>query len=163
PSSAPPPRFHARGGWTTPSRRARACGRRRRPPSWFPARFSLPPPITTRWAISGMPPHSSRSTSRAIGGRRERARGAGPHPPSRAARDLAAVARNAHGKAALQLVSWREAARLFARVREIDHSRWAWSELEKMYRYLPAKAREKLPADAVAAAAEAHLQLGSRT
>ena len=83
--------------------------------------------------------------------------------PSRAARDLAAVARNAHGKAALQLVSWREAARLFARVREIDHSRWAWSELEKMYRYLPAKAREKLPADAVAAAAEAHLQLGSRT
>src|SRR2546430_4345609 len=37
-----------------------------------------------------------------------------------------------------------EAARLFARVREIDHSRWAWSELEKMYRYLPAKAREKL-------------------
>jgi len=83
--------------------------------------------------------------------------------PSRAARDLAAVARNAHGKAALQLVSWREAARLFARVREIDHSRWAWTELEKAYRYLPAKAREKLPPEAVAAAAEAHLQLGSRT
>ena len=83
--------------------------------------------------------------------------------PSRAARDLAAVARNAHGKAALQLVSWREAARLFARVREIGHSRWAWGELEKAYRYLPAKAREKLPAEAVAAAAEAHLQLGSRT
>jgi len=82
--------------------------------------------------------------------------------PSRAARDLAAVARNAHGKAALQLVSWREAARLFARVREIDHSRWAWFELEKAYRYLPAKAREKLPPEAIAAAAEAHLQLGSR-
>jgi len=83
--------------------------------------------------------------------------------PSRAARDLAAVARSAHGKAALQLVSWREAARLFARVREIGHSRWAWSELEKAYRYLPAKARENLPPEAVAAAAEAHLQLGSRT
>src|SRR3954470_8904519 len=83
--------------------------------------------------------------------------------PSRAARDLAAVARTVHGKPALQLSSWREAARLFARVREIDHARWAWSELEKAYRFLPAKAREKLPAEAVAAAAEAHLQLGSRT
>jgi TolA-binding protein len=83
--------------------------------------------------------------------------------PSRAARDLAMVARSAHGKPALQLTSWREAARLFARVREIDHSRWAWIELEKAYRYLPPKAREKLPAEAVAAAAEAHLQLGSRT
>jgi TolA-binding protein len=83
--------------------------------------------------------------------------------PSRAARDLAAVARNAHGKTALQLTSWREAARLFARVREIDHSRWAWAELEKAYRSVSAKAREKLPAEAIAAAAEAHLQLGSRT
>ena len=82
--------------------------------------------------------------------------------PSRAARELAAVARSAQGKAALQLTSWREAARLFARVREIDHSRWAWAELEKAYRYLPAKAREKLPPEAIAAAAEAHLQLGSR-
>ncbi|MFL5419498.1 MAG: tetratricopeptide repeat protein [Myxococcales bacterium] len=83
--------------------------------------------------------------------------------PSRAARDLAAIARAAHGKPGLQLTSWRDAARLFTRVREIDHSRWAWAELEKTYRTLPAKLRDKLPPEAVAAAAEAHLQLGSRT
>jgi tetratricopeptide (TPR) repeat protein len=83
--------------------------------------------------------------------------------PSRAARDLAAVARNAHGKPTLQLTSWREAARLFTRVHETDHARWAWAELEKAYRGIPAKMRDKLPPEAVAAAAEAHLQLGART
>ena len=41
--------------------------------------------------------------------------------PARAARELAALARSVHGKPALQISSWREAARLFAKVREIEH------------------------------------------
>ena len=83
--------------------------------------------------------------------------------PARAARELGALARSAHGKPALQISSWREAARLFAKVRETDHARWAWHELEAAYRAVPVKARENLPPEATAAAAEAHLALGAST
>jgi tetratricopeptide (TPR) repeat protein len=83
--------------------------------------------------------------------------------PARAARELAAIARLSRGNASLQLGSWREAARLFAEAHESDHAHWAWTELEKAYRGLPQKTREKLPPESLAAAAEAHLALGART
>ncbi len=78
---------------------------------------------------------------------------------SRAARDLAALARTTK-KPALQLAAWREAARLFARVRESDNARWSWTEVERVWKSLGPKAREKLSDEAVTAAAEAHFALG---
>ena len=78
----------------------------------------------------------------------------------RAARQMAEIARAANGKPALQIAAWREAARLFAREEETGNAQWSWTQLERLYRGLAAKAREQLPPDAVAAAAEAHFALG---
>jgi hypothetical protein len=82
--------------------------------------------------------------------------------PARAARELVALARAAHGNAALQLVAFHEAARLFTRLRESDNANSAWRDLEWAYR-VASKSRAALPPDASAAAAEAHLALGDRT
>src|SRR5262249_52005461 len=76
--------------------------------------------------------------------------------PARAAREMAALAREARQKPALQIAAWREAARQYAAAREAGNARSSWTELERLYRGLPAKAREKLPPEAVTAAAEAH-------
>jgi tetratricopeptide (TPR) repeat protein len=88
---------------------------------------------------------------------------AGLGETSRAAREMADIARSAKGKPALQLTAWREAARLFAKVHETGNAQWSWTEAERIYRALPQKARESLPADAVAAAAEAHFALGQQS
>ncbi len=80
---------------------------------------------------------------------------------ARAAREMTAIAREARHKPALQIAAWREAARRYAAARETGNAQWSWTELERLYRGLGAKAREKLPSDAVAAAAEAHLALGT--
>jgi len=82
--------------------------------------------------------------------------------PSRAARDLAEVARRARGKPFLQLAAWRDSARLFVRLHEFDHASWAFTVLEREYRALGPKAREKLPPDLIAAVAEAHFALGAK-
>jgi cellulose synthase operon protein C len=82
--------------------------------------------------------------------------------PARAAREIAALARAAHGDAA-RISGWADAARLFTQVRETDHAQWAWAELEKAMRALPQKARDKLSPEALSAAAEAHLALGDAT
>ena len=82
--------------------------------------------------------------------------------PTRAARNLAEVARRAHAKPALQLTAWHDAARLFTRVHETDHATWAFAELEKEYQALGSQAREKLPPEIIAAVAEAHLALGAK-
>ena len=82
---------------------------------------------------------------------------------SRAARDLAEIARQAHDKPALRLTAWRESARLFHRLRETDHEHWAWLSLENAYKAVGPRNREKLGADASAAAAEAHLALGTKS
>lgn len=82
---------------------------------------------------------------------------------ARAARDLAEIARKAQGKPGFRISAWRESARLFARVHETDHATWAWSELEKTFRAQGPKGREKLPPEALTAAAEAHLALGNRS
>ena len=81
--------------------------------------------------------------------------------PQRAAREMAAIAREATQKPALQLAAWREAARLFAAAGESGNAQWSWTQLDRLYRGLTAKAREKLPADAAAGAAEASLALGA--
>ena len=81
---------------------------------------------------------------------------------SQAARELAEIARQAHDKPSLRLTAWRESARLFQRVRETDHARWAWTELERGYKALGPKARATLLPEATAAAAEAHLALGGK-
>src|SRR5262249_13931380 len=80
---------------------------------------------------------------------------------AQAARELTAIARGAKRKPALQIAALREAARRYAGARETGNAQWSWTELERLYRGLGAKAREKLPADAVAAAAEAHFALGA--
>lgn len=81
--------------------------------------------------------------------------------PARAAREMASIARSAKDKTALQIAAWREAARLFAKAEEVGNAQWSWTQLERTYRALPAKAREKLPGEAIAAAAEAHFALGA--
>ncbi len=81
---------------------------------------------------------------------------------SPAARDLAEVARQAHDKPSMRLMAWREAARLFARIKETDHARWAWTELERSFKTLGPKGRAALSGEATTAAAEAHLALGSK-
>jgi TolA-binding protein len=83
--------------------------------------------------------------------------------PAGAARELAAIARISRNDPAVQLSSWWNAARLFTQAREASHAQWAWAELEKAYRGLPQKSREKLPPEALSAAAEAHLALGDET
>ena len=82
--------------------------------------------------------------------------------PARAARDLAALARSSRTDPALRLSSLREAARLFTRTKETGNALAAWRELEVAYRAL-ARSRASLPAEATAAAAEAHLALGAQT
>jgi tetratricopeptide (TPR) repeat protein len=81
--------------------------------------------------------------------------------PGRAARDMAELARAAKQKPALQIAAWREAARLFARAGETGNAQGSWTELERAYRALGPKGREKLPLDALAAAADAHFELGA--
>ena len=51
-------------------------------------------------------------------------------------------------------------ARLFSRAHETGNSIWSWTEVELVYKALGPKAREKLPSEAVAAAADAHFALG---
>ena len=82
--------------------------------------------------------------------------------PARAARELFALGRAAPGNAALQLTAFREAARLFTRLHETGNAISAWSDLEWAYR-VASKAHSTLPAEASAAAAEAHLALGTQT
>ncbi|TMA19477.1 MAG: tetratricopeptide repeat protein, partial [Deltaproteobacteria bacterium] len=79
---------------------------------------------------------------------------------ARAAREMAEIARQAKGKPALQLTAWSEAARLFGKAHETGNSNWSWTETERTWKALPQKAREKLPEDAIAAAAAAHFTLG---
>ncbi|HEY6907958.1 MAG TPA: tetratricopeptide repeat protein [Myxococcales bacterium] len=79
---------------------------------------------------------------------------------SRAAREMAGIARAAKQNPSLQLTAWREAARLFARVHESGNAQWSWTEAERAYRSLSQKARESLSPVALAAAAEAHFALG---
>ena len=81
---------------------------------------------------------------------------------SRAARELAGLAKSLHGKPALQLTAWREAARLFARVHETGNTQWSWNELEREFKALGPKAREKLTPEALTAAAEAHQALSAK-
>jgi hypothetical protein len=82
--------------------------------------------------------------------------------PARAARELLALARTAHPNAGLQLTAFREAARLFARLRESANATVAWRDLESAY-HVAAKSKAALPPEASAAAAEAHLALGAQT
>jgi len=79
----------------------------------------------------------------------------------RAAREMTAIALGATQKPALQLAAWREAARLFAAAGESGNANWSWTQLDRLYRGLSAKAREKLPADAIAGSAEASFALGA--
>src|SRR5204863_6804746 len=81
--------------------------------------------------------------------------------PARVARDMADLARSVKQKPALQIAAWREAARLFAKAGEASNAQWSWTELERVYRALGPKGREKLPLDALAAAADAHFELGA--
>lgn len=78
---------------------------------------------------------------------------------ARAARELAALARETRSPA-LQLTAWSEAARSYARAHESGNAQWSWTQVERIYRSLPAKARDKLADEAVAAAADAHFALG---
>jgi TolA-binding protein/Flp pilus assembly protein TadD len=82
---------------------------------------------------------------------------------SKAAREYAGIAKEAKGKPALQLAAWREAARLFTRVREAGNANWSWTEADRLYRSVGPKAREKLPPEAVTAAAEARFALGNES
>jgi cellulose synthase operon protein C len=81
--------------------------------------------------------------------------------PQRAAREMTAIAKGATQKLALQLAAWREAARLYAAAGETGNAQWSWVQLDRLYRGLSPKAREKLPADAAAGAAEASFALGA--
>src|SRR5207302_1994913 len=80
---------------------------------------------------------------------------------ARAAREFTAVAREAKAKPALELTALREAARQYARAGETGNAQWSWTELERVFKSLAPKAREKLTPDALAAAAEAHFALGT--
>ena len=82
---------------------------------------------------------------------------------AQAARRLTVLAKSAQGKSALVLTAWLYAARDFARARETDHVTWAQTELEKAWRAMGPKAREKAGSEGAAAEAEAHLGLGART
>ncbi len=79
---------------------------------------------------------------------------------ARAAREFASLARAAKTPP-LRLRSWREAARLYGKAHETGNAQWSWTEVERTYRALGPKAREKLPPEAVAAVAEAHYALGA--
>lgn len=82
--------------------------------------------------------------------------------PQRAARELVALAQRAHGKPALRISAWRDAARLLARAHQTVEGQRAWADLEREFHSLGPKAREALPREALAAAAEAHLALGAK-
>src|SRR5439155_1436646 len=71
------------------------------------------------------------------------------------------LARSAKQNPALQIAAWREAARLFAKAGETGNAQWSWTEVERVYRALGPKGREKLPLDGLAAAADAHFELGA--
>jgi hypothetical protein len=79
---------------------------------------------------------------------------------ARAARELADLGQSARGNPALQISSWREAARLFAHSHDARNATWAWVRLESVWRTVSQKARSGLPPEASAAAAEAHYALG---
>lgn len=78
---------------------------------------------------------------------------------ARAAREFAGVARSATTPS-LQLRAWREAAKLYGKAHETGNAQWSWTEVERVYKTLGQKAREKLPPETVTAAAEAHYALG---
>ncbi|MFN2548191.1 MAG: tetratricopeptide repeat protein, partial [Myxococcales bacterium] len=78
---------------------------------------------------------------------------------ARAARELADIARGAKG--AVQVTAWSEAAKLFAQAHESGNASWSWTQAERSWKSLPPKVREKLPEDAIAAAAAAHFALGN--
>ncbi|HEY2028594.1 MAG TPA: tetratricopeptide repeat protein [Myxococcales bacterium] len=82
---------------------------------------------------------------------------------SKAARQYATLAKEMRGKPSLQIVAWRNAARLFAKVRETGNASWSWTEAERLYKSTGPKGREKLTPDALAAAAEAHYALGDES
>ena len=79
---------------------------------------------------------------------------------ARAAREFSGLARAAKAPA-LQLGAYREAAKLYAKAHETGNAQWSWTEVERVYKGLGPKAREKLPPEAVTAAAEAHYALGA--
>ena len=79
---------------------------------------------------------------------------------ARAARELTAIAHAAKSPA-VQLSAWREAAKLYDKARESGNAQWSWTEIERIYKSLGPRAREKLPPEAVTAAAEAHFALGT--
>jgi Tfp pilus assembly protein PilF len=80
---------------------------------------------------------------------------------ARAAREFTALAREMNGKPALRLTALREAAKQYARARETGNAQWSWTELDRAWRSLGPKAREKLTPEALAAVAEAHFALGA--
>jgi tetratricopeptide (TPR) repeat protein len=82
---------------------------------------------------------------------------------SRAARQYSTIAKETRGKPSLQIVAWREAAKLFSRMHETGNANWSWTEAERLYKSIGQKAREKLTPEAVSAAAEAHYALGDDT
>ena len=79
---------------------------------------------------------------------------------ARAAREFASLARAAK-TSSLRLRAWREAANLYGKAHETGNAQWSWTEVERVYKTVGPKAREKLPPEAVAAAAEAHYALGA--
>jgi cellulose synthase operon protein C len=81
--------------------------------------------------------------------------------PTQAARKLSALAKRTQARPSLSLIAWRDAARGFARGRETGNVLRAWTELEKSWRAMGPKAREKAGSEAASAAAEAHLALGA--
>jgi TolA-binding protein/Tfp pilus assembly protein PilF len=81
--------------------------------------------------------------------------------PTQAARKLSALAMRTQAKPSRSLIAWRDAARGFARGRESGNVLRAWTELEKSWRSMGPKAREKAGSEAASAAAEAHLALGN--
>ncbi len=81
---------------------------------------------------------------------------------ARAAREMASLARAAGKvKPALELSAWREAARFYGKARETGNAQWSWTQVERIWSSLGPRAREKLPPESLAAAAEAHLALGA--
>ncbi|HEX4383590.1 MAG TPA: tetratricopeptide repeat protein, partial [Myxococcales bacterium] len=78
---------------------------------------------------------------------------------SKAAREFAGLAKSTK-KPGLSLASWRESGKLYDRLRETGNATWSWSEAERTYKTMGPKAREKLPPEGIAAAAEAHYALG---
>jgi TolA-binding protein/Flp pilus assembly protein TadD len=81
--------------------------------------------------------------------------------PARAARGFTVLAKEAKG--AQLLAALREAARQYALARETGNAQWSWTELERAWKSMGPKAKEKLPPEALASLAEAHFALGARS